>query len=464
MKLEGSLDAFSLPDIFQLLSFTKKSGGLRLRHGAADGVVYFADGSVTGASADGVRQALARRLIGSGVVDDDALERAVGAVGAGQGIGPWLVDNGIVDSEVVRQAATEQTMDSVFDLLRWPAGDFAFNVDVANPDDVGVRLAPDVVVTEATQRQASWDAVASVIPGPDAVLSMPVVLTGDPTVTREEWALLALVDGRRRVGDLVELTGCGQFAVVSTLAALVGRGLLRVSDTDDHVATVTRRQALLGPLEGTPLPLLASVPDLSDDDSAELPTIELDDVDVADVAGVAPVEAGEESDVTEDRTDTSDTADTDEHDHHVNEDDGSAAEAAEDVADDEAPDAASDEAAVEASEPAVAPVENPAPAEPDLVGSGAGVATSSGARAPGPVLARAHVPGDVVPTRPEPFLPSRRPDHPEAPAARLTGLPAMNQTARAAVAAEPEASGLIERDPSVNRSLLLRLIAGVRGL
>ena len=32
MKLEGSLDAFSLPDIFQLLSFTKKSGGLHLRH------------------------------------------------------------------------------------------------------------------------------------------------------------------------------------------------------------------------------------------------------------------------------------------------------------------------------------------------------------------------------------------------------------------------------------------------
>ena len=27
MKLEGSLDAFSLPDMFQLLSFTKKTGG-----------------------------------------------------------------------------------------------------------------------------------------------------------------------------------------------------------------------------------------------------------------------------------------------------------------------------------------------------------------------------------------------------------------------------------------------------
>ena len=29
MKLEGSLDAFSLPDIFQLLSFTKKGGSLQ---------------------------------------------------------------------------------------------------------------------------------------------------------------------------------------------------------------------------------------------------------------------------------------------------------------------------------------------------------------------------------------------------------------------------------------------------
>jgi hypothetical protein len=33
----------------------------------------------------------------------------------------------------------------------------------------------------------------------------------------------------------------------------------------------------------------------------------------------------------------------------------------------------------------------------------------------------------------------------------------------AAMAADPEAAA-IERDPSVNRSLLLRLIAGVRGL
>ena len=48
MRLEGSLDAFSLPDIFSLLSMTKKTGGLHLRRADAHGAVWLADGQLTG--------------------------------------------------------------------------------------------------------------------------------------------------------------------------------------------------------------------------------------------------------------------------------------------------------------------------------------------------------------------------------------------------------------------------------
>jgi hypothetical protein len=87
-----------------------------------------------------------------------------------------------------------------------------------------------------------------------------------------------------------------------------------------------------------------------------------------------------------------------------------------------------------------------------------------------PRLGGAHVPGDVIPPRAEPFLPSRQPEHPETMspiAARLAGLssvPSGASVGNAAIATDPQSSALIERDPSVNRSLLLRLIAGVRGL
>ena len=178
MKLEGSLDAFSLPDIFQLLSYTKKSGGLRLSHGGADGVVYFADGFVTGASADGVRQALARRLIGSGAVDDDALTAGgrPTADDAGAASGPLLVEaaGAVEPSSCARRPPSRRWTPCSTCSAGRPATSRSTSTS-RTPTTSGIRLAPDVVVAEAAQRQAAWDAVASVIPGPDTVLAMPVV-------------------------------------------------------------------------------------------------------------------------------------------------------------------------------------------------------------------------------------------------------------------------------------------------
>ncbi|MGZ4610949.1 MAG: DUF4388 domain-containing protein [Actinomycetes bacterium] len=413
MKLEGSLDAFSLPDIFQLLSFTKKSGGLHLASDGSDGVVFFAGGQVTGASADSSRQPLARRLIGTGAVDDDALAAAVDRASQGDSVGvaKALLEQHAIDADLLKQAATDQSVDAVFDLLRWREGDFVFVVDERNPDDVDVALSVEKVLADVDARSGTWDSVSQVVPSPKAVLAMPVVLPGDPAVSREEWSLLALIDGRRTVAELVDLTGSGQYAVVSTLAGLVRRGLLEVrsehDDTVDHVGVVVRRQGLLGPLEGTPFtPVVESAPD----DLSELVDSPKADGDRAVDDGVAEEQQGvpatEESDSNE----------------------GS---------------------------------------EPELVTASAG----DGAQ----MLGGAHVPGDVVPPRPEPFLPKRQADFDETPSPATRPVRVQTSSTGAAggsgsvlgataMAIDPELAAVIERDPNVNRSLMLRLIAGVRGL
>ena len=96
------------------------------------------------------------------------------------------------------------------------------------------------------------------------------------------------------------------------------------------------------------------------------------------------------------------------------------------------------------------------------------------------MLGGAHVPQDVVPPRPEPFLPKRQAEfdeHRGVPAARATspvvtagggsstgGSSLGDVVGATATAPDPAAASVIERDPNVNRSLMLRLIAGVRGL
>ncbi len=396
MKLEGSLDAFSLPDVFQLLSLTKKSGGLHLANGQTSGIVYFANGVVTGACSDVSRQALARRLVGLNACDDSALRRAVErATVEDVGVARALAESSAVDPDLLNRLALEQTIDAVFDLLRWPEGDFAFGVDEPNPDDVGLAVAADHVVSEAVARRETWDAVSRIIPSPEVVLTMPVVVAEPPAVGRDEWALLALVDGHRTVGELVDVSGAGQFAVVSTLATLVQRGMLVLEDEDspDHVAQVRRRQQLLASLEA---PAPADV--TSNPDAGEQPAVSPAEADPVVQASAA---------VTQVDYDT--------------------------------------------RPPAATPAPAAAAAESDELLSGA------------------HDPVKVVPPRPEPFMPKRVVEHPEPARSGFSSpVPAptvvSSGTPGAAAATQPMGESAIERDPTVNRSLMLRLIAGVRGL
>ena len=386
MRLEGSLDAFSLPDIFALLSMTKKTGGLHLRRSHAHGVVWFTTGALTGGASDVCRQGLARRVVGSAPVDVEALKAAVQRASdePGTGVVRALQQAGAVDEAVVHEATAEHIIDTVFYLLRWPEGDFEFVVDEANPDDVGVSRQVDEAVSEARRRLDAWTQVATTIPSPQTVLSVPAVLTDDPHLSRDEWALLALVDGRRTVGEVVTVSGRGEYAVVSALAELVGRGLLRVNDGDD-ISILLHANHLLRELEsGSPVGTAPSAEPTVESRPVPEPTVEI--VEFAD-----------------------DRAAADDEDDDYDEDD-------------------------DEDEPAVA------------VTKLASVPAQPGAR------------GEITPKRPEPFLPKRQPEHPEEPP------PAVAAVAGGAAAAAPAAATYIERDPSVNKSLLLRLIAGVRGL
>ena len=360
MRLEGTLDAFSLPDIFQLLSFTKKTGTLHLRREAAHGAVHLRDGLVTGARADTSRQELGRRLLGAGLVDDEVLASAAEELTGDPSLSlaQLLAEKAELSADAATALAAEQAHDAVFALLRWPDGEFAFVVDEVDPDDLGAKLPVEDVVTEGQRRIVAWAELVESVPAPDSIVRMNPAPTADPVADRDEWALLSFVDGRRTVTDLVTLSGRGEYAVVSALAGLVSRGLLVVSAAADN--QLLRRQSLLSALEGRP-------------------------------------------------------------------------------------------------------PEEPAPSRAPLAPAGATLPAQAAA--------------PVIPARPEPFTPARQPEHAETYA--RASLPTSAWSARPTTAGahgsvhganalqpEPalETAPAIERDPSVNKSLLLRLIAGVRGL
>ena len=402
MRLEGSIDAFSLPDIFSLLSMTKKTGGLHLRRDTAHGVVWFTTGALTGGAADVSTQSLARRLIGAGLVSDDALTAAVAqATTDSVGVGRALQVQGAIDDGVMHDISSEHIVDTVFDLLRWPDGDFAFVIDEANPDDVGASRQVDDVVTEARRRLDVWSEVSTTVPSPQTVLSQAANPPEELQLSRDDWTLLALIDGRRTVADVVRLLGRGEYAVVSCLADLMNRGLLVVADVD-MAGDLSRRLNLLSPAEAGP----------AEAGAADSGTVEVADAEAAVVSDLEPEPAYEPEPEL-------------------------------------------------APEPTIVAVPaQPTPAEVDNSHDGLTADVDSPAEpAPSKPLTRVAMPSDheVTPMRSEAVLPARQVDYPEPPMARPLAA-----AVGASPAAAPAAS--IERDPNVNKRLLLRLIAGVRGL
>jgi hypothetical protein len=209
---------------------------------------------VTGARADVARHELSRRLLGTGLVDDEALASSAEALTADSSLSlaRLLAEHAGLDAEQARSVAVDQIADAVFSLQRWSNGEFAFAMDELDPDDLGASVPVADVVAESERRVAAWARLVEHVPAPDAVVALHPAPPGDPAASREEWSLLALVDGRRTVAELVVLSGQGEYAVVSALAGLASRGLLTIGVFAED--QLLRRHHLLAALEGTPLP------------------------------------------------------------------------------------------------------------------------------------------------------------------------------------------------------------------
>jgi hypothetical protein len=257
--LEGNLDDFTLPDILRLLAFTSKSGRLAIHREGTAGRIDLTDGRVREASADADHLSIARRLLGVGLVSVGDLEPVLqdrDELPTDLELARDLVEAGTLESGTLAEVLREQTVDAVFDLLRWTEGNFRFEggaPDASGGQVLDLAVPVDEVLTDATTRLEAWPAVAERTGDGDAVvtISRPAGERAQVSLPPDGWSLLSLVDGRRTVAELARLSGQGEFHTRRTLVALLDEGVVTVGDTDGpgHVERLLAEHDRLAALE-----------------------------------------------------------------------------------------------------------------------------------------------------------------------------------------------------------------------
>lgn len=129
MAVEGTLDVFRLPEIFQVISHQRKTGILTVQGENDIVAVSFLDGSVVAADAlnQTIEETIGGILQSNGMVDAERFDEIAAEAREGDGrLLDLLVGRGLIDREGLLAALRSHTYGLLFQLLGWDSGGFKF--------------------------------------------------------------------------------------------------------------------------------------------------------------------------------------------------------------------------------------------------------------------------------------------------------------------------------------------------
>jgi len=137
MSLVGRLEDLALPDIFQIISLSRKTGTLVVRSRKGTGLVVFKNGQVIQAGSDVIRDTLGNILVSQGMIDQADLAAALSAQkkNPDKPLGMLLTETGAIAAKVIEDVVRQQIEEIISDLLAWEEGFFNFELGEVAPKD-----------------------------------------------------------------------------------------------------------------------------------------------------------------------------------------------------------------------------------------------------------------------------------------------------------------------------------------
>jgi CheY-like chemotaxis protein len=238
--LQGNLRAVPLAEVLGLLAAQRQWGLLSVTRNDGAGVdVCFKNGRIELALAHGIGEEflLGRYLVEVSTMSRQDLELFLEGrqpqSRTGKPIGQQLVKMNYVNDGEVKEALVRQTQERIFELLRWPSGKFSFTATRELPalaGEAALALDVDGILMEGVRRVDEWHLIEREIDDFDAVFlrnEEAVQNVGRARLTREELAVLELVNGKHTVKDIVRQSRMGSFDVSKMLFRLSSIKVIR---------------------------------------------------------------------------------------------------------------------------------------------------------------------------------------------------------------------------------------------
>jgi hypothetical protein len=155
-------------------------------------------------------------------------------------LGKILVMIDVIDEESLQRLMRRKAEEAIYDIFLWREGEFAF-VDDELPTMEMIPLQVDVtgLIMEGTRRVDEWQRIRLIIPNETMI---PVIVKPVDTDDLDEAQkmIVAAIDGKRSIADMVLESRSSMFMVSETLYRLVREGSVQLVDAQPAKAAAVR--------------------------------------------------------------------------------------------------------------------------------------------------------------------------------------------------------------------------------
>ncbi len=234
--LQGNVGQFTLPEIFQLIANGRKTGTLGIQKDDDIVMIYFDKGQIIYGYGPRKTFHIGQLLKEHGRITAEQLDDAVATQSkksSSRRLGQILMEKQYIDRADLEKVVRSQVEELIYSLLAWNSGTFKFYENqYPTQEEITVNISVENAILEGYRRIDEINRASEALPDFEQVLTIaptPIERKTDLSFRSDEWNLLALVNGRRTINEIIDISHLPKMETVQKLAALKLAGLVTES-------------------------------------------------------------------------------------------------------------------------------------------------------------------------------------------------------------------------------------------
>jgi antitoxin component of RelBE/YafQ-DinJ toxin-antitoxin module len=235
MPLSGNLETFHITNVLQLLHNDQKTGILTVTWKDETIKVYIREGHIIYATKSHEKNRLGDLLIKNGIITEKQLKECLNA-SKKQNIplGKVVVEKGYTTAGSLGKIIFKQAENAIYDLFFWEKGEFEYTDKTFSTQRMVVKKINIMsTILEAARRIDEMPVLKKQIPREDMVFQASDSVKKDNKIklNPDEWSVLALVDGKLTVKQIIAESINDSFTVYQILNSLISYGSIKKKET-----------------------------------------------------------------------------------------------------------------------------------------------------------------------------------------------------------------------------------------